>query len=313
MKKVLLIGAGNMAFEYAKVLKALGTEITVIGRSESSAAQFFAKAGIQPIQGGLNQFLDSNLLDGYSHAIVTTGIEFLAQVTRQLVEAGMKNILLEKPGGLSLQEVQNLFQDVHAKASIFIAYNRRFYASVLHAQEIIKEDEGILSFNFEFTEWASDIEQIKKAPGVKENWFLANSSHVVDLAFFLGGKPLSMASFTAGKLNWHEPAVFTGAGRTAKSVLFSYQANWQAPGRWGVEILTAKHRLYFRPMEKLFLQKLNSITVEEVTVDYSLETNFKPGLYKQTDAFLNNPAHPSLCSFQEHIDTIPFYEKIISA
>ena len=45
----------------------------------------------------------------------------------------------------------------------------------MNRKEIIAEDNGVTSFNFEFTEWSHEIEKLEKAPGVKENWFLANS------------------------------------------------------------------------------------------------------------------------------------------
>ena len=65
--------------------------------------------------------------------------------------------------------------------------------------------------------------------------------HVVDLAFYLCGKPDEISCYTTGGLNWHSAAsVFAGAGITKKNVLFSYNANWGAPGRWGVEIMTKK-------------------------------------------------------------------------
>ena len=52
-------------------------------------------------------------------------------------------------------------------------------------------------------------------------------------------------------------------------------------------MLTKKSRLIFRPMEKLQIQKIGSVAIEEVPLDNALDLNFKPGLYKQTEAWLN--------------------------
>ena len=57
--------------------------------------------------------------------------------------------------------------------------------------------------------------------------------------------------------------------------LFSYQANWNAPGRWGIEILTSQHRLYLRPMEKLQIQNTGSVDISEVEIDDQLDKEFK--------------------------------------
>ena len=98
----------------------------------------------------------------------------------------------------------------------------------------------------------------------------------IDLAFFLGGEPKELSCFTFDKLAWHKPAVFTGAGITNTGALFSYQANWNAPGRWGIEILTSQHRLYLRPMEKLQIQNTGSVDISEVEIDDQLDKEFKP-------------------------------------
>ena len=119
----------------------------------------------------------------------------------------------------------------------------------LSPQDIIKLDAGVTSFNFEFTEWANTIEPLVKAEGIKEKWFLGNSTHVVDLAFYLGGKPKKISTFTSGSLVWHpSSSVFAGAGITDKDILFSYSANWESAGRWTVEVLTKDNKLIFEPM-----------------------------------------------------------------
>ncbi len=128
---------------------------------------------------------------------------------------------------------------------------------------------------------------MKKSEEEKKKWFVANSTHVVDLAFYLGGTPKSIECFTSGGLNWHPSAsVFSGAGTTDTGALFSYHANWAAPGRWGVEVLTAKHRLILRPLEELQVQNLGSIEIEKVELDDKLDKQYKPGLYRETKSFL---------------------------
>ena len=72
-----------------------------------------------------------------------------------------------------------------------------------------------------------------------------------------------------------------------KNALFSYHANWEAPGRWSVEILTPKHRLYFKPMETLQIQEIGSVAVNPVQIDDTLDKEFKPGLYLQVKSFLD--------------------------
>jgi len=197
------------------------------------------------------------------------------------------------------------------KANIYIAYNRRYFASVIKAKEIIEQDGGVVSFNFEFTEWAHVIAPLKKGNDVKEKWFLSNSTHVVDLAFNIGGIPKEFSSFTNGSLDWHPSAsVFCGAGISENGALFNYTANWERAGRWGVEILTKNNKLILRPMEKLQIQKRGTILETFVTdIDYSLDDNFKPGLYLQTKNFLKNN-FDNMCSIKEQNNNVEIYNKI---
>jgi predicted dehydrogenase len=275
-----------MAIDYVKVLEALNVTFLVIGRGEASANTFYEKTGRAVQSGGVKLALQNKSIPKW--AIVATGVEQLAETTKELIDAGVKHILLEKPGGF-YEDLESLSILANSAGSqVFVAYNRRYYAATAKAKEFIVEDGGVTSFNFEFTEWAHTITPLEKGKGVKEQWLLGNSSHVIDLAFYLGGKPKEMCSFVSGALNWHPSgSIFSGAGRSENGALFSYQANWAAPGRWSVEILTSRHRLIFRPMEKLQIQRIGSVSIEEVNIDYSIDNEFKPGLYLQVEAFLN--------------------------
>ncbi len=316
-KSIWLIGAGPMAQEYAKVLKELNFPFLVIGRGVENAKRFSEITGTKVLTGGVEKFL-KNHLSLPQQAIVAVSEENLDKVTLLLLEAGVKSILAEKPAGLNFSEIQKVRQlALKTKAEVYVGYNRRFYASVKKAQEIIQADGGVLSIFFDFTEPDFKIAPLVKGPGVKENWFLQNSTHVVDMAFFLAGTPERLTAFTSGSLPWHpKGAVFSGAGITNKGVLFSYHANWKGPGRWGVELVTKKHKLFFRPLEKLQVQDLGSFEVKDVEIDDKLDTQFKPGLYREVQSFLGNKQSFSsnkhnLCTIEEQVDNLKFYKQIL--
>ncbi|MDI9817760.1 MULTISPECIES: Gfo/Idh/MocA family protein [unclassified Legionella] len=306
---VLIVGAGPMSCEYAKILKSMQIPFTVVGRGEASAKNFYETTGVTALIGGYENYL-KNATTLPSHAIISVGEKRLGEATRAIMHAGIKHVLVEKPGGIDPDDIRQVADTAcRLNANVYVGYNRRFYASVQKAQSIINEDGGLLSFNFEFTEWGHVIAELQKEDGVKENWFLANSSHVIDLAFYLGGNPKQLSSYTSGSLSWHpNAAIYAGSGVTESGALFSYQANWQAPGRWGLEFLTSRHRLYLRPIEKLQIQKIGSIAVEEVSLDDSLDHDFKAGLYKQVDSFINNAS--LLPTIDEQINKLKWYEKI---
>jgi len=307
---ILLVGAGPMAVQYAHVLKGLNKEFCVVGRSSRSALEFESATGVSPSIGGLDLFLKGcdQVID---HAIVAVSVEQLEATTRQLLHHGIAHILVEKPGGLTLASIQALQELASARnATIYVAYNRRFLSSVLAAKAMIAEDGGVSSFTFELTEWSDAITKIAKADGVKENWFFANTSHVTDLAFHLGGRPKELSCFTGGALDWHTRASkFAGAGLTSSGALFSYSGDWDAPGRWAVEVLTSKRRYIFKPMEKLQIQSRNSIAVENHDVDCTFDQQYKPGLFLQLKHFLEDDKSV-LCTLQEHLANSAIYARI---
>lgn len=296
-----------MAVEYAKVLKGLGADFLAVGRSAHAATKFQEATGCRAMMGGLKRYLKENPTIS-SYAIVAVGVGELLDVTLELISNGVKNILVEKPGGLNSRAIELIYINAKKKnAKIFIAYNRRFFSSVINAQKIINDDGGVKSFSFEFTEWSHEIVNLEKTRDIKDRWFLANSSHVADLAFFIGGNPEKISTYTSGKLSWHtSAAVFSGAGVSVDGALFSYQANWSSPGRWGVEVLTESYRIQLRPLEKLRLQKNGELDFKEIEIEDSLDRTYKPGLYLQTRSFLEGDTS-KLCGIENQLKLVKIY------
>ena len=295
-------------------MKELDVNFDVIGRNKKKSELFQKKFNVRVFFGGLENFFSSKNLSEYTHVINSSSLESLKSTTVFLLKKGATNILLEKPGVSNSKEIEPLFQESkkYKNINIVLAYNRRFYASVLEAKKIIKQDGGVKSFTFEFTEWAHIINKDDYSKLSLENWFLGNSTHVVDTAFYLGGIPKKINCFKAGELDWHPSgSTYVGAGITDTNALFSYHANWKAPGRWFLEILTLKHRLIFKPFEFLKIQEIGSVKLNEVEIDYSLEKDFKPGLYKQTKAFLNND-FKNFCTLKDQFYMIKNVYNLIS-
>ena len=298
-KEIWLIGTGEMGIEYAKVLLELNIEFTPIGRSETSCNNFLEKTGLQPYVGGLKFYLESNPVLPNA-VIVAVGIESLSSTTEVLLQYGVKKILLEKPGVGSPEEIQGLYDASKINsAKILLAYNRRFYSSIIKLKELIDVDGGVKSFNFEFTEWSHIVKALKKHPVEHNYWFLGNSSHVIDTAFYVCGAPTEFSAYFTGGTEWHpSSSIFTGAGKCKNDILFSYCANWEGPGRWSLEFVTKTRRLILRPMESLQEQLIGSVAINPVLIDNSLDIQFKPGLYLQTRDFIEGK-YDEFCDISE--------------
>jgi len=309
MTTMWLVGAGAIAVAHAKVMTAIGVDFSVIGRGGKSADLFTSETGIPVALGGLEKALESEVPPRV--AVLALPVNDLADAALLLIEAGTKRILIEKPGSLSIEVLTTISDAARRRGCLVsIAYNRRFYASTRELTRIVQADGGFTSVFFEFNEPKHLIQSDNYPQEVRQKWFLANSTHVVDLVFHLCGRPTDWQSWTSGELVGHSASSrFAGAGKLDSGALFSYVSDWAAPGRWGVEIMTVNHRLILRPMEKLHLMRHHSFEVQKVEIDDSLDIDFKPGFFRQMETFLSDQ-QVGLCSIEEHIKSMNFYLEI---
>ncbi len=303
-----LIGASNIAIEYLNVLEALNISSTVICRSKSSSEKFYSITGKRPINGGLSDILKRSKPP--QKAIVTVSVDQLYDCTKLLVENGCKHILVEKPGALNIIELKNLMNiKKRFNTNLWIAYNRRFYQSVQLLKELVKADNGIKSLCFEFTELGSVFDNPVHSNEIKERMLVCNSSHVIDLAFYLIGepKPNNWNCFHSGKLpNHNSSSRFHGAGISVKNIPFSYFSDWECPGRWGLEIMTTNNRFILKPLEKLQRIPKGKFEADFVDLPERIESRFKPGFYSQCHSFLLGD-QSNLKTLEEQIHSFNIY------
>lgn len=316
---IIIVGAGNMAREYAKVLTALGRPFAIVGRSEARAeALRQALPGVPVYAGGLAAYLAAH--PAPTHAIVAASATELYACTLELLQQGVGRILVEKPVAYYAHQLEHLQAEAQATdARIWVAYNRRFYCATHLAREILAQDGGPRSAHFEFTEWAHvfDTRVDQYHPTELARIVIGNSSHVIDLFFHLCGAPQVLHTQVGGQgqISWHPSgSVFTGLGTTTQGVPFTYNSNFRAPGRWGLEVLTAQHRLIFRPMERLQVQQLGSVAIAEAPADqpnyYADDVNYKPGLLRMTQAFVEDIQRDEVCTLAQHLGHIGHYVQI---
>lgn len=280
--RTLLVGAGPMAVAYAKAMASAGIQFDAVGRGSASAEHFLAQTGVRAGTGELGIQL-AGLAQVPANAIVAVGVPELPAVVEQLLTHGVARVLVEKPGAPSLAQMEKL-ADLDSDSRISVAYNRRFLKSTIAAKRLILEDGGAQSFHFEFTELPDRVAAANHPALVLENWALANSSHVMDMAFYLAGAEESLADVAisgtaaAGHLDWHSAGSrFAGCGYVAQTATFSYCADWGSGGGWGVELCTPKRKLRLRPLESLTEQIAGQFKIESVAISAE-QDGLKPGL-----------------------------------
>lgn len=309
IKKITIVGSGPMANAYHDVLAELRVDHLIVGNTGSRRMLFSQVTDDNFIRGGIPVAVDQKVLTDW--AIVAVPIPSLALVVRQLVQAGVKNILVEKPGALDHEELSKLKEYVEENnANVRVAYNRRFLSSVAALKNRLVSDGGATSMSFEFTEWGHVVKNLNHPREVMETWLIANSSHVIDLAFFLCGEPLELNCSTLGGLPWHtKSSRFSGSGVTIEGCVFSYLADWSSAGRWAIDVRTSRASYSLKPLEHLYCCKVGSLESVQLKIDDAIDAKFKPGLHRMVTNFLSGD-HADLPELGSQLNRWKIYEKI---
>lgn len=313
--RCLVIGVGKMGLAHLQVLTALGIDAVAGWAPSSRRRQLVETIGVELLDGPLDDALRTFRP---SHVVVASPVETLTPTALVAMAAGVRHLLVEKPTALSVVEGERLAAAAAAcGARVHVGYNRRFYASVRTALSRIRERrDRVSSVFFEFNETIADpAGPSRHAPPVRARWVLANSLHVVDMAFLPAGRPDPGKSrfLAAGTLPWHpSSSIFAGAGETDRGVLFGYHANWNGPGRWAVEWVTSSERYVFRPLETLSVLRAGTTTLTNVDFDNDLDRRFKPGVYLEDKAFLENDGDSGAATMDDALSLLSLGQAMAS-
>lgn len=306
---IWLVGTGKMAEAYVEVLRSLDVDVTVIGRSVENTERFGEKYPVKCISGGVEKALITEECTPHQ-AIIAVDVLSLPHVCEAMILAGVKQILLEKPGALDTSTIIRLHEMAdRAGCKVFIGYNRRFYSSVERLAQLAKAEGGIHTCHLELNEWGHVIGPLEIEDEVKSKWFVANTAHVVDLAFSLIGFPVELHCHTQGDLSWHPTSAMAGSGVTESGTVFSYHGNWDSAGRWGAEFTTQFNRYKLSPLETLQVQAKGQLDWKNVTLDNSVDCEFKPGLKRQVEHFIH-AIDGVLCPIHQQVELMPIFNRM---
>lgn len=302
--KFIIVGTGYMAKEYAKSLKSLNIDFSVIGNTHEKCNIFKKDFKVKVYSGGLEKNI--NKINDFTHIIIATPVELLNDHLELVINLSeIKNILIEKPGGLDKNRLMSVAINIMGtNRNVYIAYNRRFYESAIKAKEIIYKDGGPTSFHFNVSELIHTIDMDKFNENVLKNWFVANTSHLVDLAFYLCGWPQKINCNVYEGVNWNKNSIgiYIGTGETEINVPFTYHGDWTSAGRWSLEIYTRDHSLLFCPLELLQIRNKGEVQYNNIELD---KDSCKEGITNMIQAFINRSDDlPSLIEQEFAIDIL---------
>lgn len=299
-----------MAVEYSKVLDHIKVPYSVKGRGKASADIFEKSTG----KSAALSWDEVGQVSAFTHCIVAVSEESLLDATLELVGLGAKKILVEKPGGPSIEEIEKHAEQLtKGPTQIFVAYNRRYYKIVEKLMEYIAEDGGITSLHFDFSERSKIVASLVKAPGVKENWLFHNSTHVIDLAQYLSAGLSIVVAHSSGSLEWHPVgARFAGLAKTHLGGPVTYNSDWEAPGGWEVLVRTSRRRFSLRPLETLTITNLEG-EVQILREGEFTNDGLKPGIERMVEDFLGPNPSPRLAPASDVLKKLDLYKKILNS
>ena len=305
----LIIGTGLIAEEYMKCLIEFNIKYEVIGNTIKKSNHISEKYNCVCYSGGVENF---NFNNSYENIIIATPINLLFSHLKLCITKckDLNHIFIEKPGCLYTYQIKEILY-IKKNINIFIAYNRRFYSSVLKGKEIIKNDK-IKKLNLCINEYKlNEISKVYEKE-LMENYFTIMTTHVVDLAFFLTGIPNTLNVLDIdgyGELEYHKKAcIFYGSGITKNDIEFEYNGDWSESGKWKIELyLESGKILSYQPLEDLKI--INIDGTEELIKRNEIDTIYKPGYYKQINSFITDKEN--LLTIENHYNNLQIFHKMV--
>ena len=285
--KVLLCGTGDMARSYTTVLCSLpGVSFCVIGSAQEHTRIFAENTGA--FSWRIWSQISRDDVREMSFAILAGSIEDLEKHAHRLIELQVPVILIEKPVSVFPSKIDNIAEMAKKHGvRIRVGCNRRYYQSILGLRRLLIDDSPVASY-FDFTEWIHAVPEKWRSKDPGKHLALANSIHVFDTLEYLLGDWNPWYSNIQGQneIEWHSSgAIFSGCGQFG-SVPASYQTSWLSPGRWSIDISTRNYKYRLSPMERLQALAHRTVKWEEVSLDYALDEQYKPGLHNMLKDFM---------------------------
>lgn len=306
---VSIIGAGNMAEEYLKVLtdldeyKVVGMFSRNITKCNNLKKKYKFSEVFESIE-CMHAHSESDLL------IVACSAESTKTVADHVTKYSW-TILFEKPIGLNFleyEEISRVCSERNSKA--YVALNRRYYSSTRKLKEMIDLSNSPRYINIFDQENIDILKEFNRNEKLIKNWMYANSIHLIDFIDILSRGNLIELK-VLDKWNKKNPTIVSARLKFDSGDIINYSAIWNRPAPWGIKISTKEKYFELSPIEKLIYIDKFSREIKNIGVD-NVDIKYKPGLYnllKEMYECLNNRPH-NIVSVSENKNTMTYIKDI---
>ena len=181
--KVLILGFGNHAIEYAKVLNYLRIKIDgIVVRNKKNYFNLKKKFKIRNVYSNIGYALENA---DYDFVLVVLPWFEIEKKIPLILKKSKKNIFCEKPICLSFKKLKKfIVEEKKYKIKIFAIFNRRFYKNILQVRKILFKNYDFLHLEVN--------EKVKKAIKIHTKKIIGNirfhlTSHWLDTLIWISG------------------------------------------------------------------------------------------------------------------------------
>lgn len=294
--KIGIIGCGSIARLHADVLKHIGCDIVVASDIVySDKVKEFCKSY------SIGEFINnwSQLFSKELDALwVTASWNAIDEMLFPILASGIP-VFFEKPVALSSKKINEAI-DTYPQSlkRTQIGYNRRFYDFIPEIKTLLTT-MNISAIELHIPESVSGLNN----DDLQKVLFLQNSSHVVDLLFYLlGEKPLTVQNMKRDKDKNGLPMGYSGLLLTESGIPVHLMASWNSPCNFGirfhspgqlVELLPIETaRIYdgfeiIEPTQQNPIRRYKPKVIKEFFID-KMSARFKPGFLNQAINFIDS-------------------------
>ena len=267
-----------------KGVKAAGITSRTISKAEGLANSF----QINQVYDSVTALVQKCALDGI---LVLVSANQIYEVASKLLPKGIP-FFLEKPPGLVPEQTKSLAKlaDSHGTQNM-IGFNRRYYSVFQKGLAVIRDHGALLGVAVEGHERFWKIAGSDIPDEMRQNWIYANSTHTIDLLRFFGGEIKSISSLS-NSLKETNGDQFVASMEFESGTLGTYTSHWYSPGGWSATLYGEGITVKFNPLEKgIWIG--TDLNEHEINPD-EVDVKYKPGFYRQMEAFANMVGSGSL-------------------
>lgn len=309
IKRIAIVGSGNMASEWAKVVTQHEFfDLAGVYSRDINRAKFFAARFPTPvIARSVSELYEMTKAD----IVIVAVSEGSLREVFLLVALYPWVRVLEKPAGINLEESIEL-----AKASLrlseptYVALNRRFYFSTMTMRGQVEKESGSRFIQIEDQHDTESALASGRDPSVVRNWMFANAIHTVDLFRVFGRGHWRVESSLKEELS-STGFVISAVLKSSGGDVGLYTSLWNLAGTWSVACHSSQYVWEMRPLEMLSRTERLTRKVENFAGE-EREKSGKPGLWQFLEDLnsVSNESQSRLVTLAEGLDSVRLVHQI---